>query len=45
MDLRGRLVRRSQVVAGASRLDLSGLARGIFVARTASEVLAVEIVQ
>jgi hypothetical protein len=42
VDLRGRLVRRSQVVAGVSRLDLSGLAHGIFVARTASEVLAVE---
>jgi xyloglucan-specific exo-beta-1,4-glucanase len=42
LDLRGRLLRRSEVVAGAARLDLSGLPRGIFVARTATEALAVE---
>lgn len=42
LDLRGRLVRSSVVVAGASRLDLSGLPRGIYVARTSNEALAVE---
>ncbi|HOX50675.1 MAG TPA: hypothetical protein PKY05_04255, partial [Fibrobacteria bacterium] len=42
MDLRGRLVRRSQVVAGVSRLDLSGLGGGLFVARTATEALTLQ---
>lgn len=41
-DLRGRLLRRSALVEGASRLDLSGLPHGIFVARTATSALAVE---
>ena len=41
LDLRGRVVRRSTVVEGTSRLDLAGLPRGIFVARTAAGSLPV----
>lgn len=43
VDLRGRVVRRSESVGGASRLDLAGLPRGVYVARTAREAMAVDI--
>jgi len=45
VDLRGRFVRKSEIVGGVSRLDLAGLPRGVFVARSGSEALAVEMVR
>lgn len=41
VDLRGRLIRRSERIAGQSRLDLAGLPRGLYIARTATEALRV----
>jgi photosystem II stability/assembly factor-like uncharacterized protein len=42
-DLRGRSVRSSESVAGRSRLDLSGLPRGMYVARSGNSSLLVDL--
>lgn len=44
-DLRGRLERVSESVAGGERLDLSNLPRGVHVARSGAEVLRVQAVE
>jgi len=42
VDIRGRLVRRSEIVGGVARVDLAGLPRGVYMARTETEAMAIE---
>jgi xyloglucan-specific exo-beta-1,4-glucanase len=42
VDIRGRLVRRSEIVGGVARVDLAGLPRGVYLARTETEAMAIE---
>jgi xyloglucan-specific exo-beta-1,4-glucanase len=44
-DLRGCLVRKSAMAGGVSRLDLSGLPRGLYMARAGTAVMTVEAVR
>jgi len=44
-DLRGRILRKSVPVAGGVRLGLSGLPRGVYLARSGAEALRVDVMR
>jgi len=45
IDLDGRRVRGSEVVHGTARLDLSGLARGLYIAHAGSESITIDVLR
>lgn len=45
VDLRGRAIRKSEIVNGAARLELAGLPRGMYVARRGGEAMRVDAVR